>query len=80
MEIRSDMSDLREELLAFPRGRHDDLIDALSYQLDHLVPSVSGVRVSTPLAEGTMGWWVKNKMPEPKLSIYDKFFADLKVS
>lgn len=77
-EIRSDMAELRDELLAFPRGRHDDLIDALSYQLDYLVPSVGLSKRVPSLVEGTMGWWVKNKMPEAKLSIYDKFFSDLK--
>lgn len=77
VEIPSGASDLRDELLAFPRGKHDDLIDALSYQLDYLVPSL-GTGARTPvLAEGTMGWWVKNKMPEAKGSIYDRFFADV---
>ena len=80
VEIRSDMSELRYELLSFPRGKHDDLIDALSYQLDYLVPSV-GAGARTPvLAEGTMGWWVKNKMPEPRMSIYDKFFQDVRAA
>jgi predicted phage terminase large subunit-like protein len=78
VELRSDMSDLREELLAFPRGKHDDLIDALSYQLDYLVPSL-GTGTRTPKeVEGSMGWWIRNKMPEPKLTVYDRFFADLK--
>jgi predicted phage terminase large subunit-like protein len=78
-EIRSDMQDLSDELLAFPRGKHDDLIDALSYQLDYLVPSM-GVGVREPeMKEGTMGWWVKEHMPEFRQSIYDRFFEDLKV-
>lgn len=77
VEIRSDMSDLCDELLAFPRGKHDDLIDALSYQLDYLVPSLAG---ETPAqeVEGTMGWWIKNKMPETKMAVYDRFFSDMK--
>lgn len=79
VEVRSDMQDLVDELLAFPRGKHDDLIDALSYQLDYLVPSVVGVRRDAEIAEGTMAWWVKNKMPEAKLSIYDKFFSDVRI-
>jgi predicted phage terminase large subunit-like protein len=77
VEIRSDMQALKDELLAFPRGKHDDLIDAFSYQLDFLVPSTAGERKDPGLKEGTMGWWVKNKMPEAKLSIYDRFFSDL---
>jgi predicted phage terminase large subunit-like protein len=78
VEFAASHTELRDELLAFPRGRHDDLIDALSYQLDYLVPS-QGTSVRAPkLVEGTLGWWVKNKMPEAKLSIYDKFFQDIK--
>ena len=75
VEIRSDFSDLKDELISFPRGKHDDLIDALSYQLDYLVPSMVGGKRDVPLVEGTMGWWVKNKMPEARQSIYDRFMA-----
>jgi predicted phage terminase large subunit-like protein len=78
VEIRADMSDLRDELLSFPRGKHDDLIDALSYQLDYLVPSLSGEKRDPPMTEGTMGWWVKNKMPQATPAIYDRFFQDMK--
>jgi predicted phage terminase large subunit-like protein len=80
IELRPDMSDLRDELLSFPRGKHDDLIDALSYQLDYLVPSQGSVRMSPALAEGTLGWWLKNKTREPALSIYDRFFKDMKAA
>lgn len=80
VEIRSDMTDLVDELLAFPRGKHDDLIDALSYQLDFLVPSLGAERRPTGLIEGSMGWWVKNKMPQPTMSIYDRFFQDVRTS
>jgi hypothetical protein len=30
------MTDLKNQLLDFPKGRHDDLIDALAYQLQLL--------------------------------------------
>ncbi len=77
VEIRSDMVELKDELLAFPRGKHDDLIDALSYQLDYLVPSQN--RTVTPNeVHGSWGWWVKNHMPEPQKTVYDRFFSDLK--
>lgn len=36
--LRSDMTAIVDELLSFPRGRHDDLIDCMSYQLNYLVP------------------------------------------
>ena len=32
--IKKDMTDLEDELLRFPMNSHDDLIDALAYQLD----------------------------------------------
>ena len=33
IHIRADMLDLKEELLDFPRARHDDVCDALAYHL-----------------------------------------------
>jgi predicted phage terminase large subunit-like protein len=38
---------LEDELLRFPRGKHDDVIDALSYQLDLIVPPRQNVRHNT---------------------------------
>lgn len=77
VEIRSDMQDLRDELLSFPRGKHDDLIDALSYQLDYLVPSSEKSVISKAPVHGSMGWWAK-KIPEPAMTIYDRFFQDVR--
>lgn len=77
VELRSDMADLVDELLAFPRGKHDDLIDALSYQLDYLVPSMGPYKPKQEV-EGSMGWWIKNKMRQPQMSLYDRFMADMK--
>lgn len=73
VEIRSDMQDLADELLAFPRGKNDDLIDALAYQLDYLVPSSRGI-IAPPLKEYTLGWWHK-QMPEKETSIYHRFMS-----
>lgn len=78
VEIRRDMSDLRDELLSFPRGRHDDLIDALSYQLDYLVPSQGPYLPAKATIHGSMGWWVENHLPAPSISIYDRFLADIR--
>lgn len=78
VELRSDMQDLVDELLAFPRGKHDDLIDALSYQLEFLNPS-SGIKLPPAFAaEGTLAWWHK-QMPEKTMSIYDRFMADVRI-
>lgn len=81
IEIRRDMQDLVDELLSFPRGKHDDLIDALSYQLDYLVPSVTRSRPEetqefvdpqTKKYGYTVSWWMK-QTPEKEMSIYDRF-------
>lgn len=42
------MKSLEEELLTFPKGRHDDEIDALASQLDLLVPGDSEARQDVP--------------------------------
>jgi len=39
--IRSDMPELERELLAFPRGKHDDIIDALSMHLGFWITYMS---------------------------------------
>lgn len=36
--IKRDQTDLIDELIKFPRGLHDDLIDALAYQLEIALP------------------------------------------
>lgn len=72
VEIRSDMDSLKDELLAFPRGKHDDLIDALSYQLDYLVPSLNQAPKQIEAIHGSMAWWLK-KIPERQSSLYDRF-------
>lgn len=87
VEIRSDMHDLVDELLAFPRGKRDDLIDALSYLREHLIPSQKSSdtektgyvkNADTGKFEMTMGYWTKNHMPKQSGSIYERFMADLK--
>ena len=34
IHIRPWMTELKQEIIAYPRGSHDDIIDALAYQLD----------------------------------------------
>jgi predicted phage terminase large subunit-like protein len=76
IEIRRDMTDFVDELLSFPRGRNDDLIDACAWLIEKLVPS-SGVYKAPDEGHGTMGWWVK-KLPSGTSTIYERFMADLK--
>jgi predicted phage terminase large subunit-like protein len=88
IEIRSDMTDFVDELLSFPRGKNDDLIDAAAWLLQKLNPS-AGVYDKTTSGEyidpntNKVGWtmshWTKNfEKKSDKSSIYEKFFADLK--
>lgn len=75
-EIRADMQDFRDELLAFPRGKHDDLIDCAAWMLDYLVPSQNRIQQHKTI-HGSMGWWVDNHLKEPQLSTYQQFMKDL---
>ena len=36
--IRKDMPELRDELLLYPRGKHDDLLDGLYYANKKIFP------------------------------------------
>ena len=75
IELRRDMQELVDEITAFPRGKHDDLIDALAYQLDYLVPS-QGLPASKDEGHGTVNWWLKNHMKQPSESIYGRFMRE----
>ncbi len=44
--IKKDMPELENELMSFPHGRHDDVIDSLSMQLPFWVESVEEVKAS----------------------------------
>lgn len=78
VEFNATHTELKDELLGFPRGRHDDLIDALSYQLDYLVPSLEKSKQNTDPAHGSVDWWLTHHMPKPQQTIYDRFFADIR--
>lgn len=74
-EIRHDMQDFRDELLAFPRGKHDDLIDCAAWMLDYLVPSQNRVQQPKTI-HNSMKWWTDNHLKLPEKSIYERFMAD----
>ena len=88
IEVRSDMTEFVDELLSFPRGKNDDLIDATAWLLQKLNPSVgvynkeeSGevFNKETSKYSWTMDHWVKNFSEKSTPStIYEKFFADMK--
>ena len=72
IEIRSDMTDFVDELLTFPRGKHDDLIDALSLAMDRLLPGSETVPVRE-VQEGTMGALMKRMENRMTGSEYEEF-------
>lgn len=76
IEIRRDMVDLVDELLSFPRGKYDDCIDALAYQIERLVPSQGSFKKEDEKYM-SVAWWLNNKMPEKNgnENIYERFFA-----
>lgn len=69
--------DLESQLLEFPRGTHDDIIDSLSQQIPFWKYK-NGPKVSAAQKEGTWDWWHK-KAHKPKNGI-QKLFQDLKGS
>lgn len=77
VEIRSDMSSLVDELLAFPRGKHDDLIDALAYQLDYIRPIAGSAPVKI-VKEGTMGDLIRRIENRLVGTAYQEFMKDLR--
>jgi len=78
IEIRSDMSDFVDELLTFPRGKHDDLIDSLSLALDHLLQT-SDITPVKEIQPGTMGELMKRIENRLHGAEYEEFMKDLRI-
>lgn len=77
IELRGDMQALEDEILSFPRGKYDDLLDALSYQLDYLVPSVD--RIAVPgIIPGSYRDVLQKTWAHQGGDLYAKFMSDLK--
>jgi predicted phage terminase large subunit-like protein len=77
IEIRRDMTDFVDELLTFPRGKHDDLIDSLSLAIDKLLPSGETHPVQE-VREGTMGALMKRMESRLCGTDYEEFMKDLR--
>lgn len=59
--LKDGMDDLEDELLRFPAGKHDDIVDALAYQLQLIsVPRSDSSRGAR--RRRTSGWQVMNPM------------------
>ena len=78
IEIRRDMTDFVDELLSFPRGKHDDLIDSLSLAMDKLLPGTESVPVKE-IRAGTMNDLIRRIEGRLKGTDYEEFMKDLKV-
>lgn len=69
-------SDLEIELMSFPKGAHDDEIDALSMQLEILCPGDSAF-VSDEPKPGTMAWETRECDRAAHAMNVESFFQDL---
>lgn len=76
IELPHNCDWLKEELLSFPRGRHDDGIDCMAWGLDYIVPSVT--RMTRPVLEGTMGELLKRTWERRVGEGYGEYLSDLK--
>lgn len=66
---------LEEQLMEFPRGQHDDIIDALSYQVKFWRPfNIAEQHKDFP--EGSYGWWKRKATTKP--TVLGKLFKDLR--
>jgi predicted phage terminase large subunit-like protein len=74
--LRRDMQPIVDELLSFPRGKHDDLIDALSRQLDYLVPGTAS-SVARGTVPGSMKEIIEKTWKSQRKGSYD-YFEDLR--
>lgn len=66
------MKSLETELLQFPKGKHDDEIDALASQLDLLVPGDSKVNQGVPAGSWEAAFQEARKFNQP----YSDFFHE----
>lgn len=66
------MTGLKEEALSFPRGKHDDELDALASQLELLIPGDSVASMDTPV-----GSWEEAFQDARKANVrYQDFFHE----
>lgn len=68
--------ELEEQLIEFPRGAHDDIIDSLSYQVKHWQAFNKEVTGQT-VPEGSYAWW-KGKGYSSRPTVIGKLFRDFR--
>ncbi len=66
---------LEEQLIEFPRGQHDDIIDALAYQVKFWRPfNLQEAHLTAP--HGSYEWWKKQSTKRP--TVIGKLFRDIR--
>lgn len=66
---------LEEQLIEFPRGAHDDVVDSLAYQVKFWRPfSLEAAHISAP--HGSYSWWKNQSSKRP--TILGKLFRDIR--
>lgn len=66
---------LEEQLIEFPKGAHDDIIDALSYQVKYWKAPFE-VQPQQEIPEGSYIWWHQKSRRRP--SVMGKLFNDFR--
>lgn len=66
---------LEEQLLEFPKGAHDDIIDALAYQINFWTPVIPA-QMATQIPHGSYAWWQKKTKSNP--TVIGKLFRDFR--
>ena len=71
------LSDLENQLTEFPRNNHDDIIDALAYQIPHWTGYGEGHKPKPQIKEGSWDWWKKDTEARfrPRLRV---LFSDMR--
>jgi phage terminase large subunit-like protein len=66
---------LEEQLIEFPKGAHDDIIDSLAYQVKYWKAPFE-VRPPQDIPEGSYAWWRKKIQKQPR--VMGKLFNDFR--
>lgn len=67
---------LEDQLLEFPKGQHDDIIDALAYQVKFWRPFNMAEAKPGAFPENSMGWWKGKAAKKP--TVIGKLFRDIR--
>ncbi len=66
---------LEEQLIEFPKGAHDDIIDALAYQVKYWKPTFES-KPQQEAPHGSYAWWHKRIAKQPR--VMGKLFNDFR--